>query len=181
MRWICNALGIPETHLVEMFSLRKMLGSLVVGTLALSVAAGTAGAAADNEVALAVAQRGFEAGVEAAVAQIDACVEECSNPQLLKALTTVTALVEAKAEQLAVEGWEEEGLPQGPDQAARVLEQLLYGDSPSELAPGKEQSVLAKMYKELKAQQVKIKAEKDKDKGKPDDGGKPDDPGNRNG
>lgn len=165
MRWICNALGVPETHLVEMFSLRKMLGSLVFGALALSVAAGSAGAAGSDEVALGVALRGLEAGVAAADAQIDACVDACENPQLINAYQTVLALVEAKAAEFEAAG---EDLPQGPDHAAAVLERLLNDESPSGLAPGKDQSLLAQTYKNLKAEQAKIKAEKPDKPDKPD-------------
>ena len=168
MRWICNALGIPGTHLSEMFSVRKLVGSLVVGALTLSVAVGSAGAAADNEVALAVSQRGFAAGLEAADAQIEACQGACANPQLLKAYQAVSALAQARAAELAATG---EDLPAGPDQAAAVLEMLLNDVSPSELAPGRDQSVLARAYKDLKAQQQKLKTEKER--GKPDDAGNP--------
>lgn len=172
MRWICNALGIPGTHLSEMFSVRKLVGSLVVGTLALSVAVGSAGAAADNEVALAVSQRGFAAGLEAADAQIEACQGACANPQLHKAYLAVSALAQARAAELVAAG---EDLPAGPDQAAAVLEMLLNDESPSNLAPGRDQSVFARAYKDLKAQQAKLKMEKDR--GKPDGVGDPGGPG----
>jgi hypothetical protein len=172
MRWICNALGIPGTHLSEMFSVRKLVGSLVVGALTLSVAVGSAGAAADNEVALAVSQRGFAAGLEAADLQIEACQGTCANPQLLEAYRTVSALVEARAAELVAAG---EDLPSGPDQAAAVLGRLLNDESPSTLAPGRDQSVLARAYKDLKAQQQKLKTERDR--GKPDGVGNPGGPG----
>jgi hypothetical protein len=169
MRWICNALGFPETHLVEMFSLRKMLGSLVLGALALSVAAGSAGAAGADDVALGVALRGFDAGVAAADAQVDKGEDGTYRDEAItKALATISDLVKAKMEA--------ESNGNGPAQAEAVLNALLEGESPSTLAPGQlKKSALAEAYGNLKAEQAKIKADKPDRPDRPD---KPDTPNN---
>jgi hypothetical protein len=129
-----------------MFSIRRMVASLMVGGVALALAAGQAGAASVSPEALARAAAGVERGLAAAEARLTAAEAETLvlDTGLSRALEAVNAAVERR---LAAGN----GNGQGPVHAADVLEALQSGESPSELAPGRLEKI-AKAYKELKAQ-----------------------------
>lgn len=129
-----------------MFSIRRMIASLMVGGVALALAAGQAGAASVPPEALARALAGVERGAAAAEARLTAAEVETLvlDTGLSRALDAINAVIERRLAEGKTSG-------QGPVHARDVLEALESGELPSELAPGRLEHI-AKAYKELKAQ-----------------------------
>lgn len=141
-----------------MFSIRRLVVSLVAGGLALTLAAGSAVAAEPDP---ALSMHGFELGLAAAEARLADGEDGFFDGEKVRvAMAVIDDLVQRK-----IDGAEATG--NGPVQAAAVLAALESGTSPSQVAPGSTVSALAVAVDGMKGPQGEAKAaEKSK---KPDD------------